>query len=132
MKPVRSFLKPYRRLLTAAGVLEVFYPEVPDDSKDTLEAQDYASLKDMRSGLNQMRLAGEYTDVRIVPRDASDPIDRHLLRAHRNFLSTCSPFFSAQFKQGSFREGQVISDPASPLEISLPHSGIVIKAVIGQ
>lgn len=127
VRAVRDYLKPFRRLLKAAGVLEAFYPAAEEVDKRTKDSQELAFLKQIRTVFNEQRMDGRFTDVVFTP--GSGQVD-DTLRGHRDFLAGCSEIFKAMFG-GNFKEAQEAT-PSNPLVVNLPHSASAIKTVLGE
>jgi sacsin len=100
---VRRFLQPFHKFLEAAGVLEFKYPKVERQDQGAMREREHTSFRGMRDTFNEMRLAGQLTDIHIAPQDASALTNLEALRAHRVFLAACNPWFKAMFTEG-FRE----------------------------
>ena len=63
---VRQFLSPFSRLLKAAGVLEVSYPEL--DGGDGASISDERDLlRQYRDGFSKLRAKNLFVDVRFIP-----------------------------------------------------------------
>ena len=113
---VRNFLLPYDKLLRAAGVVQVFHPQCPVSN---INESASATLRSIRTGFNDLRNKGLWTDVVFVTsraRDDDTGIVLPSLVAHRSFLSVFSDYFSDLFC-GEFREA---SDASSSNPIQFP------------
>jgi len=106
---VRNFLLPYDKLLRAAGVLQVFHPQYPIYNVNEFDS---ATLRSIRTGFNDLRKKGLWTDVVFVAGSDEDP-DPPLV-AHRSFLSAFSDYFSDAFCR-EFAEAQDASS-SHPIE----------------
>jgi sacsin len=115
MRCVREFLLPYDKLLRAAGVVQVFHPQCPV-SNISESASD--TLKSIRTGFNDLRRKGLWTDVVFVTsrRDDDGTGTVPSLVAHRSFLTVFSDYFFDSFC-GEFREA---NDASSSNPIQLP------------
>lgn len=148
IRAVRDYLKPFRRLLKAAGVLEAFYPAAKKVGQGTKEDEEQSLLKQIRRVFNEQRLAGQLIDV-VFTSDItveSGPegtlVSRGLAGSspvldtsgqwfgHRSFLAGCSPTFQAMFTSG-FEEGQEAT-PSHPRVVKLPYSSFAIEACLGK
>lgn len=116
---VRKFLLPYDKLLRAAGVVQVFHPQCPISNISESES---ATLQSIRTGFNDLRRKGLWTDVVFVTR-ARDDDDTGIvpsLVAHRSFLSAFSDYFSDLFC-GEFREAHDASS-SNPIQFRVERS----------
>ena len=117
---VREFLLPYDNLLRAAGVVQVFHPQC---LVSNIGESASATLQSIRTGFNDLRKKGLWTDVVFVTSGAGDEDDTGIvpsLVAHRSFLTVFSDYFSDLFC-GDFREANeaTSSDPIQfPVERS--------------
>lgn len=105
---VRKFLLPYDKLLRAAGAIQVNHPQYPISNISESES---AMLKSIRTGFNDLRQKGRWTDVVFITK--SNDIDPPLV-AHRSFLAVLSNFFSDSFC-GEFNEAQDASS-SNPIQ----------------
>lgn len=113
---VRNFLLPYDKLLRAAGVVQVFHPQYPVSITGESES---ATLQSIRTGFNDLRKKGLWTDVVFVTKDDDNDDDDTIvppLVAHRSFLTVFSDYFSDSFC-GEFREA---NDASSSNPIKFP------------
>ena len=117
---VRKFLLPYDTLLRAAGVVQVIHPQCPISNISESES---ATLQSIRTGFNDLRRKGLWTDVVFVTSRARDDDTGVLipsLVAHRSFLSAFSDYFSDLFC-GEFREANEASS-SNPIEFPVERS----------
>lgn len=117
---VRNFLLPYNNLLRAAGVVQVFHPQCPVSN---ISESASATLQSIRTGFNDLRRKGLWTDVVFVTRARDDSDDAGIvpsLVAHRSFLTVFSDYFSDLFC-GPFREANDASS-SSPIQFSVKRS----------
>jgi sacsin len=110
---VRTFLLPYEKLLRAAGVVQVFHPQCPVSNINESES---ATLRSIRTGFNDLRRKGLWTDVVFVTRGDDDDTTVPSLVAHRSFLTVFSDYFSDSFC-GDFKEA---NDASSSNPIKFP------------
>jgi len=121
---VRRFLLPYDRLLRAAGVVQVFHPQCPVSN---ISESDSATLGSIRTGFNDLRGKGLWTDVVFVASttsrapDDDDTGNVPSLVAHRSFLTVFSDYFSDLFC-GEFREANDASS-SKPIQVHVKRSG---------
>lgn len=123
---VRKFLLPYGKLLRAAGVVRVIHPQCLV-SNISESASDSNTLKSIRTGFNDLRRKGLWTDVVFVtgrPRDDDDTgtgiVQVPSLVAHRSFLTVFSDYFLDSFC-GEFREAKDASS-SHPIELPVKRS----------
>ena len=111
---VRNFLLPYDKLLRATGVLPVVHPQ---NSISNVDRSESAILQSIRTGFNDLRNKGRWTDVEFVAKRAelADTIIPPLV-AHRSLLAVFSDYFSDSFC-GGFMEAK---DASSSNPISFP------------
>lgn len=117
---VREFLLPYDKLLRAAGVVQVFHPQCP---MSNISESDSAKLQSIRTGFNDLRRKGLWTDVLFVTSRARDNDDTGIvpsLVAHRSFLTVFSDYFSDLFC-GEFREANDASS-SNPIQFPVERS----------
>ena len=116
---VRRFLKSYGGLLRAAGVREINHVSTDDlPSKVSHETQ----LEQIRTSFNQMREAGQLTDVTFIAEDGTE------FAAHRVFLAAQSRHFKSCFALG-WRESR---DLEGNVEINVDHSQGCLEALLGS
>lgn len=116
---VREFLLPYHKLLRAAGVVQVIHPQCPV-SNISESASD--TLKSIRTGFNDLRRKGLWTDVVFVtmrPGDDETGVVPSLV-AHRSFLTVFSDYFAYSFC-GDFREANDASS-SKPIQLHVKRS----------
>lgn len=150
VRAVREYLKPFRQLLKAGGVLEAFYPPAQKVDQSARESEEQSLLKQIRRVFNEQRLAGQLTDVVFVPDSQvkSEPDEGHIpdnvnslssspatvdgavARGHRAFLAGCSPTFQAMFT-GEFKEGQEAT-PSRPQVVKFPYPTFAIQTALGK
>ena len=121
---VREFLLPYDKLLRAAGVVQVIHPQCP---MSNISESDSAMLHSIRTGFNDLRRKGLWTDVvfvtsRAPSRDDDDTgiVPSLALVAHRSFLTVFSDYFFDLFC-GEFREANDASS-SSPIQLPVERS----------
>lgn len=116
---VREFLLPYDNLLRAAGVVQVVHPQCPVSN---ISESDSATLRSIRTGFNDLRRKGLWTDVVFVTSRAHDDETGIVpsLVAHRSFLTVFSDYFSDLFC-GEFREANDASS-SNPIQFPVERS----------
>lgn len=117
---VREFLLPYDKLLLAAGVVRVHHPQCPVSNTSQSAS---ATLQSIRTGFNDLRRKGLWTDVVFVTSRACDVDDTGTVRslvAHRSFLTAFSDYFSDSFC-GEFREANDASS-SNPIQFPVERS----------
>ena len=116
IRNVRKFLLPYDKLLRAAGVVQVFHPQCP--MSDVSESES-ATLRSIRTGFNDHRGKGLWTDVVFVTSDDDTRVPP--LVAHRSFLAVFSDYFTDSFC-GDFREANDASS-SNPIRFPVKKDG---------
>ncbi|KAI0070090.1 hypothetical protein K474DRAFT_1776994 [Panus rudis PR-1116 ss-1] len=112
---VRSFLKPYRKLLLKVGAKEIKNAVAPPLDL----SPDEETLSSMRSSFVSMREQEQLTDVILESSDGQK------YPAHRLVLAVATRYFKDMFKR-DWSESQ----GGSPLQI--PYSGVILKVVLDQ
>jgi sacsin len=120
----RTFLKPFKSLLVAAGALATDYGNV--DAVYQLQS-DEDKLENLCTSFDSMRLNGICTDVSFV----CDPPDDKPLCAHRAYLAASTNHFREMFS-GTFSEAAKASSE-EPIKIDVPgYSRKCVEYILGK
>lgn len=127
---VRKLLLDYDKILTLAGVLRVYHPQVDLRDGDMEGIHESAKLEELWSGFNRLRQENALTDVAFMIETNADNPKPEPLFAHRSFLAAFSSYFKDLFC-GNYRDSRNPDD--SPiLQIKVEnYSRDCVQAVLG-
>ncbi len=128
IQSVGGFLLPFDRILTLAGVLRVYHPQVGLRDDDMEGFYESTKLEAIWSGFNRLRKENALTDVAFITETNAENSKPEPLFAHRCVLAAFSEYFKGRFC-GDYRDSRNLGD--SPiLEIPVAHSRDCIEAVL--
>jgi sacsin len=105
IQDVRKFLRPFEKILVAAGALRVQHPSyTPERNTQQSESE---KLQNIWSSFDQLRKEKAYIDVEFIAHATDDPNPEPLF-AHRVFLAASSDYFKDYFR-GDFMESRSAS-----------------------
>lgn len=126
---VRRLLLPFENILTRAGVLQVYHPQVGLRHDDMEGIHEFKKLEEVWSGFNRLRQENALTDVAFTIKTNSENSRPEPMFAHRAFLAAFSPYFKDLFC-GNYKDSR---DPGTGprLEIKVENSRDCVQAVLG-
>lgn len=124
---VRTFLKPFSKLLQGVGVLEVYHHNYDFNQAPN---SDVSKSEALRKGFDVLRKKNYLTDVVFIVGDAGDCEDLAPPVAHRSFLAVVSQHFTDSFCEG-YAESRTASQQ-DPVKVLVPeYSRECVQSVLG-
>jgi sacsin len=128
IQDVRKFLRPFEKILVAAGALKVHHPGYSSE-RDT-QPSDSDKVQNIWSNFNQLRKEKAFIDVEFIAHvNLNDVPDPEPLFAHRVFLAASSEYFNDCFR-GDFVESRNVS-PDGLHTLKVEYSWRCVRSFLG-